>query len=226
MIADGNHRASLFDLNLCTTPAGAPGVSFVWQLEGSDARLSYILSKTDSAGRPNHFAIQFTKRWAYDWDGKDIVWFDEHREELLNTRVLITTREGVLTWITPLAREQEEGTGNAEQGTEEDENDEFSLDSILSAKHDGDPGKAVFVRLVVDETKRTDLPESVEPTCEEALALFYSITNGTPKFDAELIWTVLAEKVGPMQMDFGEAEWAKMIKLIRHLKSFSGVVAV
>jgi len=83
-----------------------------------------------------------------------------------------------------------------------------------------------LIKLVVDETKFAEIPESIEPTFENAKALFDLVTEGTSKLDADYIWVKLAEKIGPMQIDFGVAEWQQMIDKIRQLKSWSGIAEV
>jgi len=99
MIADGKYVASLFDADFCMTKAGSSAISFVWETDGGE-RLSYVLALTDSTGRPNHFAIQLTRRWATTWDGRDLTWFRENREKLIGTHAELTVRDGRIDWVT------------------------------------------------------------------------------------------------------------------------------
>jgi len=213
MISDGKHKAKLFDLVAFTTSAGAPAVSFVWECDNGERILTF-LAMTDSNGRTNYFGIQLTKRWAKDWNGRDLSWFSENREALLGTPALITTQDGKFQWIVAMERE------NESKGDSVNHCPPPPLFSPTTST------KTTRINLVVDPAKLSELPEHIEPTFEEAKALFDVLTEGTAKLDADKVWTILAGKVGPMQVDFGEAEWQQMIDRIRKLKSWSGAVPV
>jgi len=241
MIADGKHEATLFDVNFCVTNAGTPAVSLVWETVGGD-RVSYLLTLTDSTGRPNHFVIQLTRRWATAWNGHDLAWFRENREVLLGTRVVLTVRGGAIEWVTkkvgeenrstvelasgaasPLTSGQE--TASPFSGQHNEDGDHHSSTSTLAFDSaDGNAGRRIRIKLVVDPAKLSEMPERIEPNFEEAKTLFDVLTEGTDKLDADKVWTLLAKKIGPLQIDFGEAEWQQMIDRIRHLKSWEGVV--
>jgi len=83
---------------------------------------------------------------------------------------------------------------------------------------------SLLIRLVADPTKLDDLPSEIEPTFENAKALFDVVTEGTAKLDADYVWIQLPDKIGPMQIDFGPNEWQQMINKIRQLKSWSGEI--
>jgi len=208
MIADGKYEATLFDADFCVTNAGTPGISFVWETKDGE-RTSYLLTLTDSTGRPNHFVIQLTRRWATEWNGCDLVWFRENREELLGTRVVLTVRGGQVEWV-------KKKVGG-------DHHSSPTPNAYTSA--DGNADRRILIKLVVDPAKLSEMPERIEPNFEEAKTLFDALTEGTDKLDADKVWTLLAKKVGPLQIDFGEAEWQQMIDRIRQLKSWEGVVS-
>jgi len=210
MIADGKHPAKLFDITFGSTSSGAQLVSFVWDLTDCNERVSYAFAMTDSAGRPNRFAILVTRRWSLAWDGTDLDWFRAHREELLGTPALVQTRDEKFEWISPMVVNNE--TGNHPCPT--------------SNPQPPNSTKSFHVKLVVDPAKLAEMPERIEPNFAEAMTLFEAITEGTAKLDADLVWTLIAAKVGPLQIDFGEPEWTEMIERIRRLKSWEGDVEV
>jgi len=243
MIADGKYAASLFDADFCVTNAGTPAISFVWETDGGE-RTSYLLALTDSTGRPNHFGIQLTRRWATAWNGSDLTWFRVNREALLGTRANLTVRDGKIEWVTPAdAASLPSGCisakctpcavhGTAPTGEEapmaglHNENGNLLSTPNTYTSADGTAPRRIHINLVVDPAKLAEMPERIEPTFKEAKALFDLVTEGTEKLDADMVWTIMAKKIGPMQVDFGEEEWSMMIERIKRLKSWSGCVAV
>jgi len=245
MIDDGKHIATLFDLTFCMTSAGTPAASFVWETSDGTERTSYVLALTDQNGRTNHFGIQLTRRWARGWDGINLNWFRDNREALLGTPALLTVRDGRIEWISPVVvsggRGAPAGTDGragsplpAAAGTDgragsplpaaaDQQNGE--ADSCPLVRDESGAKRRVHIDLIVDQSKLAQLPERIEPNFEEAKSLFDAITEGTAKLDADKVWTLIAKKVGPMQIDFGEAEWQLMIDRIRQLKSWSGLVS-
>jgi len=221
MIADGKHEATLFDANFCVTNAGSPAISFVWETTDGE-RLSYVLCLTDSTGRRNHFGIQVTRRWATAWDGSDLTWFRVNREALLGTRALLSVRDGHIEWVTPSAKskcEVEERNLAADQHNENGDHHRQPQPSTSTSS------RSIRIKLIVDPAKLSEMPERIEPTFEEARALFDILTEGTDKLDADKVWTLMAKKIGPLQIDFGDAEWQQMIDKIKQLKSWEGVVS-
>jgi len=230
MIADGKHLATLVDLSFGTTSAGSQAVSFVWTVDGE--QLSYMMALTDSTGRPNHFVIQLTRRWVPTWDGHDLAWFKEHREELLGTTATLTMREGRIEWVTAV----NDGRGaaprhvDATSPSRQDKDVHLFSDATRTSRPHGfatasEPStssRTVHIDLLVDLSKLDELPREIEPTFENAKVLFDLVTEGTDKLDADKVWTLMAEKIGPMQVDFGKAEWQQMIERIKRLRTWSG----
>jgi len=239
MIANGKHPAKLFDITFGRTNSGAQLVSFVWDVCDCNERVSYAFALTDSAGRPNRFAILVTRRWAIGWDGTDLDWFATHRDQLLGTAAVVQTRDGVFEWILPGeevgSRKEELGSRKEELGSRKEElgsrNEELGMKENSAIPHSSfniprSPSRSHHVKLVVDRSKLAELPERIEPNFVEAKTLFDTLTEGTDKLDADLVWTLIAAKVGPIQIDFGEAEWQQMIERIRKLESWEGAVEV
>jgi len=211
MNATGKYLVKLFDISFGTANNGAPVVSFVFESVEGRERLSYMFALTDTAGQPNNYAIQLTRRWATQWDGRDLTWFRDHREELLGVRTVLTVRGGSIAWASPVSEAARPGQG--EQGHAGCVPPPADQPQAQSAK------KTIDVKLVVDQSKAEQMPKEIEPAFESAKALFDLVTEGTYKLDADKVWTLLAKKIGPMQIDFGREEWQRMIDLIRQLKN-------
>jgi len=71
------------------------------------------------------------------------------------------------------------------------------------------------LKIVIHPEKLAEFPAGLPNSYPTAKAMFDAITEGSDKFDADKVWTLLAKKVGPMQTKFTEDDWAKMIALVR-----------
>lgn len=213
MVTDGKHPGRLDDIRRFTTEDGKDAVSFVFRLEDTDETVSYGLTLIDSRGLKNIYPIQLTLRWAPEWDCQDLDWFAAHLTECRLRPLLLTVRGNLVEWIA------------------KNEAPTFQPKELPPppASRRPDPQTTrtgLHIRLAVNRDKLSELPERIHPDFQEAKALFDILTEGTDKLDADFVWTRLAASIGPLQIDFGEAEWQRMIDRIKDLRSWEGNVNV
>jgi len=138
-IQDGVYPAHLSAATVKLNGKGLPMLVLQWQLDGLDATIRSYVHFTLSDGSPNVKGIGHMRKWATDWDGIDLYWFNEHFDVASRYPVRLTIVNGPLwndptricaqvKWVNPAKWTQPNRT---EQATPQEEHPSAATDAEL-----------------------------------------------------------------------------------------------
>jgi len=193
-IEDGKHHARLVALTTGRSQSGNPYVQFQWQL--TDGRRIYSASYLNRKdGSRNERGIANMQKWAKEWDGKDIGWFERELERLKEMTVELVVKNK------PWFRDPAQTSPQVE-----------FINPVNAAET---PVKAV--ERVTVPTGRTFALGEVAPNMLDAWRAFQEQTTELSSYERDLIWIEAVNKAAPNKDQdlFTDEDWEKVIHILK-----------
>jgi len=194
-IQDGVYPAHLIGAEVKLSSKGLPMLTLQWQLDGREETLRSHVHFTLADGSPNVKGIGLVRKWAPDWDGKDLYWFSEHLEIASRYAVKLTIANepawndpsliyAKVKWVNPARWTPVDATSSSRQ----------NMESV-------------------------SLPPDVdlEPTMQDTWRLWCAMTSRcSASFrDKTWLWYVHETDANKDQIDFTPDDWFRMQQHIR-----------